>query len=305
MAIVSAEQVEERLRAYEAALATSTFADATRRAYASRVAGYLRWLSGPDVGGSDFGTGDPLSDAATRDRAAREYLSWLGAERAARPATLNAVRTALEHFYGELGLGPPILNERAEPDEPTPRILTPTEQRLLLSTTSDLGSVREMAIIYVLLRAGLRVAELVAVDVPDVQVARRSHQLIVRASRRGRHREIPLDPTTADVLRRWQRERRRIASPDQPACFVNQRGRRLTTRFVGDVVTQVAETAGIDHGGGTGSVNPTVLRRTFGFELAKQGRSVETIAELLGYRRVDAARPYLERAKQGPVRGAD
>lgn len=72
-----------------------------RRAYASRVRGYLAWL---EHAGAD---GDPLTDPAARDGAVRDYRTWLQAVAGRKPATINAILAALADFYTRAGLGPP------------------------------------------------------------------------------------------------------------------------------------------------------------------------------------------------------
>lgn len=88
-----AGRVEQLLADYDRALAGSLLAAHSRRAYRSRVAGYLAWLATTDY------PGDPLADPHTRNHAARDYRTWLTTRQRRRPATANAALTALDHFY--------------------------------------------------------------------------------------------------------------------------------------------------------------------------------------------------------------
>jgi integrase/recombinase XerC len=99
---VSVGRAGEVTAAYHAELARLPLADSTRRAYRTRVAGFLAWLVSADVDG-----GDPLADPHARDYAVRDYTRHLRVVAKKEPATINAVLAALDHFYRWRGLGPP------------------------------------------------------------------------------------------------------------------------------------------------------------------------------------------------------
>lgn len=294
MAVISAKRARDVLGEYERALAGSRLAPGTRRAYHSRVAGYLDWLSGNEVGGSDLGGGDPLADPAARDRAVEEYRSWVKSERAAKPTTVNAVLTALDHFYEHLRLGAAVVVRDELPDA-TARVLSRPEQWRFLQAVERHESVRDQAIGYALFYTGVRVAELVALDVPDIQTTARRARVIVRPSRHSRYRELPLESDATDArqaLRGWMRERDRWPGADaSSAFFLNRRGGRLTTRWISELVVRLGETAGI--GGQAGPITPNVLRHTFAARLLHAGADIVLVAELMGYKRLDTARPFL------------
>lgn len=284
MALITPERAHDVRAAYERVLAEAELADSTRRAYVSRVSGFLRWLAGDEVGGSDFGRGDPLSDPATRDLAVREYLSWLRTERRARPSTVNAVLTALDLLYERLGPGPPAGVARTEAPPAPVRVLNPDQQHRFLETASQVDSVRDRAILLTLYYTGVRVAELVALDLVDVDLGTRHAHLFVRESPRGLARRIPLDNQPRQAIREWRHERRRWDAKSA-ACFVNRRGGRLTTRWVSDLVGRVGSEAQLARQ--DNPLSPTVLRHTYGERLLSQGRSAEDVSSLLGYRRKD------------------
>jgi Phage integrase, N-terminal SAM-like domain len=87
---------------YAGQLAAAAMLDPdTRRAYASRVRGYLAWLEHTDT------DGDPLTDPAARDGAVRDYRTWLQTTARCKPATINTILAALADFYTRARLGPP------------------------------------------------------------------------------------------------------------------------------------------------------------------------------------------------------
>jgi integrase/recombinase XerC len=297
LALISADHAQAVLEAYESSGAMSTLADQSRRAYRSRVAGYLSWLTSAEIGGSDLGGGDPLSDLRARDRAVEEYRSWVVSERRARPSTVNAMLTALDHFYGHLGLGPATVGREEQP-EPAPRILDEGQQSRFLRAVARSASLRDRAIASTLYYTGVRVAELVSLDLPDVVVSRQSGRVVVRApdDRSGRrHRAIPLDAEPVHVLRGWKRERRTWAGADRlPALFLNRRGGRLTPRSVDDLVVRLGREAGIAADAqGAAQVTPHVLRHTVAARLLRGGADIMAVADLMGHKSLDTTRRYL------------
>jgi integrase/recombinase XerC len=303
VALISADRAHAVLESYDAHLTVTGLADQSRRAYRSRVAGYLSWLSGGEVGGSDLGGGDPLADRPARDRAVREYRAWVTSERRARPSTVNALLTALDHFYSHLGLGPAEVVREELPD-PAPRVLDEDQQRRFLDAVAGRESVRDRAIAYALFYTGVRVAELVSLDLPDVVVGRQRSRLVVRASGGGGPREIPLRVEPVQVLRGWIRERRTWrGSDDLQAFFLNRRGGRLTTRSVDDLVVRLGREAGIVADGPP--VTPHVLRHTFGARLLGGGASLIAVAELMGHKRLDTTRRYTPPDAAGRERAID
>jgi integrase/recombinase XerC len=267
------------LAEYETALARSTLAPPSRRVYQSRVAGYLSWLSARGYRGAD-----PLADAYARNQAVGAYRAWLKTQ--AKPSTVNAVLTALDHFYTHLQLGP-IPSPREELLSGARRVLDEDEQKQFLRSIERNLPSRDRAIAYSLFYTGLRVAELVALDHTDVRLAGERSRVDVRGEPA---RQVPLQPPPRPVLRDWLRER---GSPGTDALFVNRRGGRLSSRSVDDVVLRLGTDAGLNDRTDSRPVTPHVLRHTFAHRLLRQGNSVEQVAALLGHKRLDTTQRYL------------
>lgn len=250
----------------------------TRRAYSARVAGFLEWLGGS---GSD---GDPLGDAHARDFAVRDYKAYLKSTRHG-PATVNAGLAALDHFYGHLGLRPARVRREVLP-QAAPRALEAGEQRRFLRAVERAASPRDGAACLVAIYAGLRVAELAALDVDDVVVSARKGQVVVRHGKGDAYREVPLHPAARGAVKVWAEERRGWPGAEGKAFFLNRRGGRLSGRSLAQVVTAIGGEAGIE------GLSTHVLRHTFGTNLVRQGFDVVLVAELMGHRRLDTTRRY-------------
>ena len=139
-------------------------------------------MGDPDLGGGV----DPLTDPHGRDFAVRDYRTFLKTMRRAKPATINAHLTALDHFYGShLGLGRPVAKRERVPVT-APQALEEFEQRKFLRAAQKCGSVRDTAIALPLLYTGLRVEEVQQLDLADVPISARRGKVIVRAGK-GEH----------------------------------------------------------------------------------------------------------------------
>jgi integrase/recombinase XerC len=138
----------------------------SREAYAHQVRRYLAWL-----GDRSAVDGDPLADGDARDWAVRDYMRHLKAVERWKPASVNLALAALDSFYAQLGLGRPIVR-REELSKAARRAITEEEQWRLLRI-GERAKARHRAIVVVLLYTGLRLAELVALDVDDVKTSAR------------------------------------------------------------------------------------------------------------------------------------
>src|SRR3954463_11019197 len=144
---------------------------------------------------------------------------------------------------------------------------------------------RDRAIVVVLLYTGLRLAELVALDVDDVRVSARKGLVVVRSGKGDAYREVPLNALVRQVLEEWLGERARRAGEAERALFVGRSGRRLSKRLVDDVVRGLGEDAGV-------KLSAHVLRHTFLNRMVRQGSALWPVAELAGHRPLETPRRY-------------
>jgi len=146
-------------------------------------------------------------------------------------------------------------------------------------------SARDRAIVVVLLYTGLRLAELVALDVDDVKVSARKGIVVVRSGKGDSYREVPLNALVRQVLEEWLTERKTRAGDGERAVFVGRSGRRLSKRSVDDVVRTLGKDAGV-------ALSAHILRHTFLTRMVRQGSDLVLVAELAGHRRLETTRRY-------------
>lgn len=166
-----------------------------------------------------------------------------------------------------------------------PRILSlPEVLRVLAAPAASPRAVlrlRDRAILELLYASGLRVGQLVSLDLTDVDLS--EHDVRVRRARGGPRRRVPIGDQAAQALRAYldlARERmlrtgRRGATS---ALFLSLSGRRLSRREVGWVVSFRASQAGV-----TGRVTPQTLRHTAAAHLVRLGASLRHLQEFLGH----------------------
>jgi len=266
------------LTAYLEWLKGRPLAARSREAYAHQVSRYIAWLA--DRSPVD---GDPLVDGDARDWAVRDYKRHLKAVPRWKPASVNLALAALDSFYAQLGLGRPVVRREDLPAK-APRALSEEQVRRLLRM-ADRASARDRAIVVMLLYTGLRLAELVALDLDDVRVSARKGLVIVRSGKGDAYREVPLNALVRQVLEEWLEQRPQSAGEGERALFVGRGGRRLSKRSVDDVVRGLGKDAGV-------KLSAHLLRHTFLTVLVRKGNDLVLVAELAGHRRLETTRRY-------------
>lgn len=276
------EVLDERrsslLESYLAWLEGRPLAARSREAYGHQVGRYLVWL-----GDRSPVDGDPLAEGDARDWAVRDYKRHLKAVEGWKPASVNLALAALDSFYTQLGLGRPIVRREDLPKS-SPRAITEEQQRRLLRM-AERASARDRAIVVLLLYTGLRLAELVALNLADVRVSARKGLVVVRSGKGDAYREVPLNALVRQVLEEWLVDRKPKVADGERAVFVGRSGRRLSKRSVDDVVRGVGKDAGV-------SLSAHVLRHTFLTRMVRQGSDLVLVAELAGHRRLETTRRY-------------
>jgi integrase/recombinase XerC len=168
-----------------------------------------------------------------------------------------------------------------------PQYLTVAQVETLLATpdTSTPRGLRDRAIIEVLYAAGLRVSELVGMDVGDVDLA----QAQVRVMGKGSKERIGLlgRPAARAVQTYLQEGRPALLKQQTNALWLNHRGGRLTVRGVVLILDEVGRQAGMRT-----HVSPHVLRHSFATHLLDGGADLRVVQELLGHANLATTQIY-------------
>lgn len=150
-----------------------------------------------------------------------------------------------------------------------------------------LAGQRDRALLELLYGAGLRVSEVVTLDLDDVDL--RTRAVRVRG-KGGIERVVPFGSRAAAALERYQSAVRDLRQRhDEPALFLNLRGARLTDRSVRRIVDAAVRRAALVRG-----VHPHLLRHSFATHLLESGMDLRAIQELLGHARLTTTQRYTQ-----------
>lgn len=201
---------------------------------------------------------------------------------------LSAARTFFAYLQRENHIrnNPATGVSAPRPRRRLPATLDVDTMAALLSFGDDADplAVRDRALMELLYSCGLRLAELVGLDLGDVDLDDRT----VRVTGKGdKTRIVPVGATALDRLRAWLRLRVQYAAEDCLAVFVSRRGRRLSHRAVQSRIAHWARRQGID-----ASVYPHLFRHSFATHLLESSGDLRGVQELLGHANIATTQVY-------------
>jgi integrase/recombinase XerD len=227
------------------------------------------------------------------------YVEWLssrnlGEGRRYRASSVARALAAVRMFHrfllreGEADSDPAAAVVRPKVPRSLPRPLTIDQVEAILEAPGDADPValRDSAILETMYGAGLRISELVGLDVDDVDAEDGS----VRAMGKGsKERIVPLGSYALAALDAYlTRARPSLArSRSGPAMFLNQRGGRLTRQGVSNILQGAVRRAGVRK-----RVTPHMLRHSFATHLLEGGADVRVVQELLGHASLSSTQIY-------------
>lgn len=256
----------------------------TLRGYQGDLSVFLEFLA-ESAGGK--GEPEPLAVDPKRLRA---FSAWL-ASRGYSPGTISRRLASLRSFFkyhrrqGSVPVDPTTGLRNPKQPRRLPRALRVEDVITLLDSipTATPLELRDRAMFETLYGGGLRVAELVGLDLDDLDPERGA----VRVRGKGRRERLaPIGPEAVGWLARWLAARR-PARPDDQAIFLNRYGRRLSTRSVDRLFRAHLLALGLDP-----KASPHALRHSFATHLLDRGADLRSVQELLGHRRLTTTQVY-------------
>ena len=235
----------------------------------------------------------PGDDPAFLDTAdLRSYLATLYRELAPSSVArkVSAIRTFFKFLHARKMIeeNPAAMLRTPKLPKKLPRFLT-VDQASDLMTLPDPKArkgLRDVTILELLYGAGLRVSELHALDVGDVDLGERCVRVLGKG---GKERIVPLGRRAVAALAAWLEARPDFPSrePDDEALFLGTTGRRLSVRTVQRLVKRTTALLGTSEG-----VGPHTMRHTYATHLLGAGAGLREIQELLGHSSLRTTQKY-------------
>ena len=222
----------------------------------------------------------------------REYLSSLvgsGLANASVSRKVSTLRVFYRYLRNEdvLDVDPMLGVRGPKKEQRLPRFLTQGEVETLISAADKdtPQGLRDRAILELLYAAGLRVSEVVGVEVANVDLDDQTARVLGKGAR---ERLVMMGRPAVRAVERYLEEGRpRLAKGPATALFLNRDGERLSQRAVQIMVRRCALAAGLDR-----SVHPHLLRHTFATHLLEGGAELRVVQTLLGHANVNTTQIY-------------
>ncbi|MBE3584657.1 MAG: site-specific tyrosine recombinase XerD [Thermoanaerobacter sp.] len=210
------------------------------------------------------------------------------------PSTVSRHLAALKSFYrflvqeGVISADPTTNLESPRLAQRLPRVLTPEEVDRLLAQprTSSAAGLRDKAMLELLYATGLRVSELISLDLADVNL---EHGFVRCFGKGSKERIIPLGSVAAFYVSEYlKRARAKLTrGRSTPALFINQQGHRLTRQGFWKIIKKYARQGRI-----TKVITPHTLRHSFATHLLENGADLRSVQELLGHADIATTQIY-------------
>lgn len=289
------KRVAGHLEAFAEHLRAAGRSPVTERTYRQTLSSFFAWYAGRHGELAELVHVTPMD--------VREYRTHLQEQCGRKPATVELHLGALKSFFGWAERTArtshnPARDVRAQKRvRPAPRSLDRQAQgalrraadgRILLAdskrppitmTATAAEARRDKAILMMLLNTGLRLAELCALNLDDIELSDRGGNVIVRRGKGDKWRQVALNKDVRGALTEWLGVRPTFVQADIDALFVSRRAQRMSTSTVRKLVDRLAQAAKMP----VSDVCPHVMRHTFARSLIEAGKGLSEVKELLGH----------------------
>ncbi|MBE6975425.1 MAG: site-specific tyrosine recombinase XerD [Ruminococcaceae bacterium] len=227
-----------------------------------------------------------------------EYMAYLESE-GRSAATVSRSLASLKNFYGYVVSSgfmeqTPVVEIHVDRGEKKlPQILTGREIELLLAqpVCVDAKGYRDKAMLEVMYATGIRVTELIELNIDDVNL----DAGLIRCTNARKSRMIPLYPAALRALSAYVTKVRdaMLAQPDEKALFVNVSGVRMSRQGFWKILKHYQATAHIDK-----EITPHTLRHSFAVHLLENGADLGSLQELMGHSDISSTQMYTHMVNQ-------
>ncbi len=237
--------------------------------------------------------GQPFDPAAIIPRDVAEWKARQQTVEKAPPATVNARLTALSRYFkwavahSYCRSDPTAGVKSLRPPARQPKALKETYVRRLLRHIHRSGQLRDMALVELLLGAGLRISETLALRVEDLNLGGRTAEVTIRRGKGGVHRVVPLTSPVRQAIKLYLESQPGLR-PEDP-LWVGERGPLHDRSGVFNLLKKYARLAGLD----SDLISPHILRHTFASRyLAANPDDLRGLAAILGHSSLNTVMIY-------------
>jgi integrase/recombinase XerC len=278
------------------------FSDYTVKSYGADLIQFASFIAGEIGHANTAPIGAPLTPEQVDERqlkceplTIREFLAYLYAQNYTKSTTARKLATLRSFFKflirrGQVSVNPLSTIRTPKQEKRLPKCLDLEQVQKLLDAPddNDLLGARDKAMLEVLYSSGIRVSELVDLDMSDLDL----QEGILRV--RGKGRKDRLTPIGSQAIAAVQRyfELRHASGSAQPEAhgqrvFLNKHGEPLSTRSVRRKLDKYLVEAGLDPG-----ISPHTLRHSFATHLLNNGADLRSVQELLGHQSLSTTQIY-------------
>lgn len=237
-----------------------------------------------------------------------DYLQEMREGQAYRPTTIARKLAALKAFFRYMQSTGIITSDPIEKlDAPRvqrelPHVLSQEQIASLfrqVKVETPAGQ-RDLAMLHILCATGMRVSELVSLNLADFDAERATIVCPGRSSRSKRERVLPLSPETVEATKHYLATARMLLvtrHPEEQALFLNRHGERLTRQGFWLIIKSYARQANI------AEITPHMLRHSFAILMLQGGMELRSVKELLGHAHISTTQVYSQLAREGMTTG--
>lgn len=220
------------------------------------------------------------------------YMNWMqGCGKSAASVTrfLASVKSFYNYmiFAGTIKSNPAKGITAVHVERKYPQILTNQEVDLFLEQPQcvDAKGYRDHAMLELLYATGIRVSELISLNLADLNLAAG----FIHCASKGRERIIPMYHTAVKALQEYVQNIRPgiVADLEEEALFVNMNGERMSRQGFWKIIKHYQETAGIEK-----DITPHTLRHSFAVHLLENGADLRSIQEMMGHADISSTQIY-------------
>jgi len=183
----------------------------------------------------------------------------------------------------------PVEGVRApKPPKRLPKALSVEQMQRLLDVDADgaPAALRDRAMFELMYSSGLRLAELVQLDVGDGRLDLREGEITV-TGKGSKTRTVPVGARARQALREWIGARSLLAVPQEKALFVGARGRRIAPGVVESRLRALGARQGVQ-----GKLHPHMLRHSFASHVLQSSQDLRAVQEMLGHASISTTQVY-------------